>query len=81
MSSDGETYKPSEHGGKREDGEPDKRVSSEHGFGGDREAASEQGKKGGNTESSQPEEIYKPSEHDGLKKNGEPDGRMKQNQD
>ncbi|GAA5881400.1 hypothetical protein JCM16303_000163 [Sporobolomyces ruberrimus] len=72
MSSEG-TYKPTEHGGKTEGGEPDKRVSSEHGFGGDREAASEQGKKGGST---QPSEVYKPSEHDGLKQDGTPDKRM-----
>ncbi|BGP24686.1 hypothetical protein JCM10295v2_003604 [Rhodotorula toruloides] len=51
----------------------DARKSSEHGFGGDREFASEMGKKGGST---QPDEVYKPSEHDGLKKNGEPDKRM-----
>ncbi|GAA5864550.1 hypothetical protein JCM8547_005577 [Rhodosporidiobolus lusitaniae] len=41
------TYKPSEHGGKRKDGEPDKRMSSEHGFGGDKELASEAGRRGG----------------------------------
>ena len=29
-------YKPSEHDGLREDGQPDKRLSSEHGFGADR---------------------------------------------
>ncbi|KAM0791924.1 hypothetical protein ACM66B_004178 [Microbotryomycetes sp. NB124-2] len=40
-------HKPTEDGGKRLDGEPDKRVSSEHGFGGDRERASELGKQGG----------------------------------
>ncbi|KAJ9104280.1 hypothetical protein QFC20_004562 [Naganishia adeliensis] len=40
-------YKPSAHDGKRQDGEPDQRKSSEHGFGGDRERASEAGKKGG----------------------------------
>jgi len=50
----------------------DKRQSSEHGFGGDREFASEMGKKGGST---QPDDIYKPSEHDGLKKDGQPDRR------
>lgn len=27
------TYKPTEHGGLKQDGTPDKRVSSEHGFG------------------------------------------------
>ena len=42
-----EVYKPSEHDGLREDGQPDKRKSSEHGFGADRERASEEGKKGG----------------------------------
>ncbi|GAA5887342.1 hypothetical protein JCM16303_006597 [Sporobolomyces ruberrimus] len=41
------TYKPTEHGGLKEDGTPDKRVSSEHGFGGDKELASEAGTKGG----------------------------------
>ncbi|BGP55523.1 hypothetical protein JCM8202_000590 [Rhodotorula sphaerocarpa] len=42
-------YKPSEHGGLREDGQPDKRMSKEHGFGGDKELAHEAGKKGGKT--------------------------------
>ncbi|GAA6057745.1 hypothetical protein JCM3770_001718 [Rhodotorula araucariae] len=51
----------------------DARKSSEHGFGADREFASEMGKKGGQT---QPDEVYKPSEHDGLKKDGTPDKRM-----
>jgi general stress protein YciG len=51
----------------------DARQSSEHGFGGDREFASEMGKKGG---SNQPEEVYKPSEHGGLKQDGSPDKRM-----
>ncbi|KZO95808.1 hypothetical protein CALVIDRAFT_537790 [Calocera viscosa TUFC12733] len=46
----GEKYKPSEHGGLKEDGTPDKRMSAEHGFGGDRERASEMGKKGGATQ-------------------------------
>ncbi|WVQ97277.1 hypothetical protein IAU59_004388 [Kwoniella sp. CBS 9459] len=41
------TYKPSEHGGQKKDGGEDKRVSSEHGFGGDRERASAEGQKGG----------------------------------
>ncbi|KAK9895239.1 hypothetical protein P389DRAFT_90258 [Cystobasidium minutum MCA 4210] len=35
----------------RKDGQPDKRFSSEHGFGGDRERASEEGKKGGSKNS------------------------------
>ncbi|KAL7418284.1 hypothetical protein Q5752_006740 [Cryptotrichosporon argae] len=41
------TYKPSLHDGKKQDGSPDKRMSSEHGFGGDRERASEAGRQGG----------------------------------
>lgn len=45
----------------KEDGTPDKRMSSEHGFGGDRERASEAGKAGGSAEK------YKPTEHDGCK--------------
>ncbi|GAA5849054.1 hypothetical protein JCM3766R1_002282 [Sporobolomyces carnicolor] len=77
MSDEG-TYKPTEHGGKKEDGSPDKRVSSEHGFGADHEEAKKQGQKGGSV-SQQEGEVYKPSEHDGLKKNGEPDHRMKGN--
>ncbi|CAD6576587.1 MAG: hypothetical protein CYPHOPRED_006040 [Cyphobasidiales sp. Tagirdzhanova-0007] len=40
-------YKPNLHGGVKKDGGQDSRVSSEHGFGGDRERASEAGKKGG----------------------------------
>ncbi|GJN90645.1 hypothetical protein Rhopal_003657-T1 [Rhodotorula paludigena] len=51
----------------------DARKSSEHGFGGNREFASEMGKKGGAT---QPDEVYKPSEHGGLKKDGTEDKRM-----
>merc|ERR1712039_762250 len=42
-----EVYKPSEHGGLKKDGSPDARMSSEHGFGGDRQRASELGQKGG----------------------------------
>lgn len=41
------TYKPTLHGGKTTDGSQDSRVSSEHGFGGDRQLASEAGRKGG----------------------------------
>ena len=66
------TYKPSEHGGLKENGEPDKRTSGSHGFGGDPERASELGKEGGKT---QPDEVYKPSEHGGLKKDGTEDSR------
>ena len=66
------TYKPSEHGGVKEDGTMDKRMTSEHGFGGDRERASAEGVKGGHT---QPDDIYKPSEHGGVKKDGTNDSR------
>merc|ERR1711974_12763 len=41
------TYKPKLHDGKTKDGGEDSRVSSEHGFGGHKELASEAGKKGG----------------------------------
>ncbi|GAA5939041.1 uncharacterized protein JCM15063_004403 [Sporobolomyces koalae] len=42
------TYKPSEHDGLKKDGTPDKRMSSEHGFGGDDGPnPHEAGKKGG----------------------------------
>ncbi|TNY24491.1 hypothetical protein DMC30DRAFT_386575 [Rhodotorula diobovata] len=68
-----EIYKPSEHDGLREDGSEDKRMSSSHGFGGDRERAAEAGRKGGKA---QPDEVYKPSEHGGMTKSGEPDKRL-----
>ncbi|KAK8858967.1 hypothetical protein IAR55_003199 [Kwoniella newhampshirensis] len=41
------TYKPSLHDGQKKDGGKDNRVSSEHGFGGDRDRASAEGQKGG----------------------------------
>ncbi|KAH8919766.1 hypothetical protein BT69DRAFT_1352881 [Atractiella rhizophila] len=45
--SDG-NYKPSEHGGLRKDGEPDKRTRSDHGFGSDEGADPHvEGQKGG----------------------------------
>jgi len=66
------TYKPSEHGGLKEDGTPDKRTNPEHGFGGDSDRASKLGAEGGKT---QPEEVYKPSEHAALKKDGTEDSR------
>ena len=40
-----DVYSPKDHGGLTRSGEPDKRLSPEHGFGGDRKAASEAGKK------------------------------------
>ena len=45
-----DNYSAKEHDGLRKDGQPDKRLSSEHGFGGDRDRASEMGKKGGATQ-------------------------------
>ncbi|KAK6338466.1 hypothetical protein TWF730_002529 [Orbilia blumenaviensis] len=70
-----EKYKPTEHGGLKEDGTKDKRVSSEHGFGGqDRDEVAETGRKGGKN---QPDEIYKPSEHGGLKSDGTEDKRTR----
>ncbi|KAK6535676.1 hypothetical protein TWF694_002129 [Orbilia ellipsospora] len=69
------SYKPTENDGLKTDGTPDKRVSSEHGFGGqDREQVSEIARQGGKT---QPDEIYKPSEHGGLKKDGTEDKRTR----
>jgi len=41
------TYKPSAHGGQKQDGSEDSRTSSQHGFGGDRDRASAEGQKGG----------------------------------
>ncbi|GAA6051747.1 hypothetical protein JCM3770_002712 [Rhodotorula araucariae] len=41
------TYRPKDHDGLTKEGKPDKRVSSEHGFGGDKELASEAGRRGG----------------------------------
>lgn len=65
------------HDGLKKDGTEDKRVSSEHGLGADRERASELGKQGGKASGGGEQgETYKPSEHDGLKKNGEPDKRV-----
>lgn len=66
----------------RQDGQPDQRLSSEHGFGGDRQAASEQVGGGPSSDrskadqdllqgkkggSTQPDSVYKPSEHGGRK--------------
>ncbi|GAA6040946.1 hypothetical protein JCM8097_003202 [Rhodosporidiobolus ruineniae] len=65
------TYTPSEHGGKRKDGQPDKRMSSEHGFGGDKELASEAGRRGG---SKTGEEIAHDGEAVGPDPNGEKSG-------
>ncbi|KAK6530615.1 hypothetical protein TWF281_007455 [Arthrobotrys megalospora] len=68
-------YKPTEHGGLKEDGTEDKRANPEHGFGGqNREHVAEIGRKGGQT---QPDDIYKPSEHGGLKTDGTEDKRTR----
>ena len=56
----------------KKDGSPDKRTSSEHGFGGDKAAASKEGQKGGQT---QPDDVYKPKEHGGTKEDGSQDSR------
>ena len=42
-----QVYKPSEHGGVKKGGSSDARTDPEHGFGSDRQASSEQGRKGG----------------------------------
>ncbi|KAK1927743.1 hypothetical protein DB88DRAFT_479089 [Papiliotrema laurentii] len=70
------TYKPSEHDGLRQDGQPDKRLSSEHGFGGsDGPDPHVEGAKGGKASGGSGGETYKPSEHGGLKKDGTEDKR------
>ncbi|KAI9632922.1 uncharacterized protein MKK02DRAFT_40296 [Dioszegia hungarica] len=70
------TYKPTEHDGLKQDGTPDKRVSSEHGFGGsDGPDPHVEGAKGGKASGSTDGETYKPSEHGGLKKDGTEDKR------
>jgi len=70
------TYKPSEHDGLKQDGTPDKRVSSEHGFGGsDGPDPHVEGQKGGSASGGSGGDNYKPSEHDGLKQDGTPDKR------
>ncbi|KAK8869483.1 hypothetical protein IAR55_000048 [Kwoniella newhampshirensis] len=79
------TYKPTEHDGLTKSGEPDKRLSSEHGFGGsDGPDPVEAGRKGGQAsggsadgESGSGGDNYKPSEHGGLKKDGTEDQRTK----
>ncbi|WWC67756.1 uncharacterized protein I206_101668 [Kwoniella pini CBS 10737] len=69
------TYKPSEHDGLKQDGTPDKRLSSDHGFGGsDGPDPHVEGQKGGSVSGT---DNYKPSEHDGLTKSGEEDQRTK----
>ncbi|WVR04480.1 hypothetical protein IAU60_001483 [Kwoniella sp. DSM 27419] len=72
------TYKPTEHDGLKQDGTPDKRVSSEHGFGGsDGPDPHVEGAKGGKASGTTDGETYKPSEHGGLKKDGTEDARTR----
>lgn len=69
------TQLTSQHDGLKQDGTPDKRVSSEHGFGGsDGPDPHVEGAKGGK-QSGSSGESYKPTEHDGLKKDGTEDKR------
>ncbi|RSH84088.1 hypothetical protein EHS25_005333 [Saitozyma podzolica] len=69
-------YKPTEHDGLKMDGTPDKRVSSEHGFGGsDGPDPHVEGQKGGHSSGGSGGEKYKPSEHGGVKKDGTEDKR------
>ncbi|ORX37577.1 hypothetical protein BD324DRAFT_650149 [Kockovaella imperatae] len=75
------SYKPTEHDGKTLSGEPDKRVSSEHGFGGsDGPDPHVEGQKGGKASggggAGSGGEAYKPTEHGGLKQDGTPDKRV-----
>ena len=67
--------------GKTLSGETDKRVSSEHGFGGSdgpdpHVEGAKGGKASGRGEAGSGEESYKPSANDGLKQDGTPDKRM-----
>ncbi|EHK97653.1 hypothetical protein GLAREA_01599 [Glarea lozoyensis ATCC 20868] len=93
MSSTGETYKPTEHGGLKEDGTPDKRVGTGQ-FAQGKVDPHEAGKSGGATSgtgnassgstggstggSDASGGNYKPTEHGGLKEDGTVDGRVKQ---
>ncbi|KAI9162896.1 Metallocarboxypeptidase A [Paramyrothecium foliicola] len=74
-------YKPTEHGGLREDGKPDGRVGTgefAHGQVDPQAAGQQGGQTGGSTNSSSTSsgEKYKPSEHGGLREDGQPDGRV-----
>ena len=69
-------FADNKHDGLRQDGQPDKRVSSEHGFGGsDGPDPHVEGAKGGKSSGTTDGETYKPSEHGGLKKDGTEDKR------
>ncbi|KAL2208467.1 hypothetical protein CC79DRAFT_1395460 [Sarocladium strictum] len=81
-------YKPTEHDGLRQDGQPDQRVGTgefAHGKVDPHKAGAEGGKTSGSGEgglgasSGGDGEDYKPTEHGGLRKDGKPDGRVKGN--
>ncbi|KAJ3341221.1 hypothetical protein HDU93_005412 [Gonapodya sp. JEL0774] len=87
-----EKYKPSEHGGMKEDGTPDKRVKQfeseahkvnteelAHGSHHSSKVETEEGKTGAQVggEHNAGTGKYKPTEHDGLKEDGTPDRRTK----
>ncbi|KXS10533.1 hypothetical protein M427DRAFT_73815 [Gonapodya prolifera JEL478] len=90
-----EKYKPSEHGGMKEDGTPDKRVKEyeseahranaeelAHGSHHASKIETEEGKSGSQVggEQNQGTAKYKPTEHEGLKEDGTPDKRTKMGQ-
>ncbi|MCJ1483905.1 hypothetical protein MMC06_004073 [Schaereria dolodes] len=73
------TYKPTEHGGLKEDGTPDKRVGTGE-FAQGKVDPHEAGKAGGQTSGTgtgnSGGDNYKPTENDGLKQDGTPDSRV-----
>ncbi|GAM91193.1 hypothetical protein ANO11243_092400 [Dothideomycetidae sp. 11243] len=78
-------YKPTEHDGLRQDGQPDGRVGTgefAHGKVDPHQAGAQGGKSsgvpGGSDNSGSSGSDYKPTENDGLRKDGQPDGRVKQ---
>ncbi|KAI0156066.1 hypothetical protein BJ166DRAFT_350184 [Pestalotiopsis sp. NC0098] len=79
-------YKPTEHGGLRQDGQPDQRVNTGE-FAHGKVDPHKAGQKGGHTSGSglgsddtsgSSGGDYKPTEHGGLKKDGTKDQRVKQ---
>ncbi|KAF3768707.1 hypothetical protein M406DRAFT_337085 [Cryphonectria parasitica EP155] len=79
-------YKPTEHDGLRQDGQPDKRVGTGE-FAQGKVDPHEAGKQGGKASGLGSAsgggdgggDAYKPTENDGLTKDGKPDGRVKGN--
>ncbi|TPX65125.1 hypothetical protein SpCBS45565_g05367 [Spizellomyces sp. 'palustris'] len=69
--SSGNSYHPTEHGGIKKDGNPDRRVKGEH--------VSDEPGPADQTHSAaqQHGDIYKPTEHGGVKKDGTRDRRVK----